>query len=296
MKFRITTDACSDLPLDYAKENDIKSIPMEYNIDDNLYYGSIETNPQSATFYKKLIESGVSKTSMINTETHKDFFRNIVKNGEDIIHIAFSSALSGTANAAKIAAEEIMEEFPTRKVIVVDSLAASVGEGLLVTYINEFKKSGKSFEECVEYAEKLKLDLVHMFTVMDLNHLHKGGRISKMTAVVGSMLKIKPVLHVNEKGQLIALRNVRTRKKSLNALVDDMVEKIKGYEDMNKIIYIGHGDSEKDAKFVADKVIEKTGYTNIKIAYIGPIIGSHSGPGTIALFFIGQKSDNSKPF
>ena len=288
MGYRITTDTCSDLDSNYAKENNIVALPLEYIINNKAYTASLEQTQNCKEFYELIRQGEMPKTSMINSETHKEYFESILKNGEDVLHIAFSSALSGTCQGAVLAAKELAEEYPERKVLVVDSLCASMGQALLIYKVNNFKITGATLEECFDFAETLKHKIVHMFTVDDLNHLQRGGRVSKLAAVFGTMLNIKPVLHVDTEGRLIPVSKVKGRKKALSALVDAMVEKMKGYEDENDIFFMSHGDSLEDAQFVANKVVEKTGIQEYKINFVGPVIGAHSGPGTIALFFVGN--------
>lgn len=206
-----------------------------------------------------------------------------------MLYIAFSSALSGTYNSGRIAAEEIKEEglFPDRKLVVLDSLSASLGQGLLVHKAVQLKEAGKSLEETVSWVEENKLNLCHIFTVDDLFHLHRGGRVSKATAVLGTMINIKPILHVDEEGRLTPIGKVRGRRKSLSALADRMGEQIKGFE--NPEVFISHGDCLEDAEYVEKLVRERFGVENFVINHVGPTIGAHSGPGTMALFFMGNQ-------
>ena len=204
------------------------------------------------------------------------------------MHIAFSSGLSGTYNSTRIAADELQEEYPDRKIIVVDSLSASLGQGLLVWLAQQKKELGQTMEDVADWVEKNKLKMVHLFTVDDLNHLYRGGRVSRTTAIVGSMLNIKPVLHVDNEGKLTAIGKVRGRKKALQELVKLMDEKIGSFGAGCDTIFISHGDCEQDAQYVAEKVKEKYNIKNIIINQVGATIGAHSGPGTMALFFVGD--------
>ena len=229
-------------------------------------------------------------TSQVNPEQAKEAFKACLDQGNDVLYIAFSSGLSGTCGSGMVAAEEIREsgEYPDRKLIVIDSLSASLGEGLLVHKAVQLKEAGKSMEEVADWVEKNKLHLCHNFTVDDLFHLHRGGRVSKATAVLGTMINIKPVLHVDDEGHLIAIGKVRGRKKSLAALVDRMADQIKGYEDQNSEVFISHGDCQEDAEYVQKLVQERFGVDKFIINHVGPTIGAHSGPGTVALFFMGN--------
>ena len=206
----------------------------------------------------------------------------------DVLHIAFSSGLSGSYNSSRIGAEELAEEYTKHKVTVVDSLCASLGEGLLVHKALQNQEKGMSLEENRQWLEDNKLHLVHNFTVDDLFHLHRGGRVSKTAAVIGTMINLKPVLHVDDEGHLIPVSKVRGRKKSLIALVDNMEKQMGAYREQNDIVFISHGDCEEEAKFVADLVKQRFGIESFLINYVGPTIGAHSGPGTMALFFMGE--------
>ena len=194
--------------------------------------------------------------------------------------------MSGTYHSICLAAEELREKYPEATISVVDSLCASMGEGLLIHKAAMLKEAGKSLQEVTQWLEENKLHLCHNFTVDDLFFLHRGGRVSKTTAIVGSALGIKPVLHVDNEGKLVPVGKVRGRKQSLIALVDRMVKQVQGVE--NDIVFISHGDCLEDAEFVRDQIKERLGIQNFMINYIGPTIGSHSGPGTVALFFMGQ--------
>ena len=240
-------------------------------------------------FYEAMRNGSMPTTAQVNPENAKALLEPYLKEGKDILHIAFSSALSGTYNSSRIAAEELMEDYPDRKIIVVDSLGASLGQGLLVYLAQEKKEQGEDMETVAKWAEENRLHMVHLFTVNDLNHLYRGGRISRTTAVVGSMLNIKPVLHVDNDGKLTAIGKVRGRKKSLQELVKLMDEKIGSYHDTCHTIFISHGDCEEDANYVAEKVKEKYQINTIIMNQVGATIGAHSGPGTMALFFVGDE-------
>ena len=213
--------------------------------------------------------------------------RGILQSGKDILCIAFSSALSTTYQSAVIAAEELQSEFPDAQIRVVDSLCASLGQGLLVYLCAREKEAGKTLEEVHAFAEETKGRVCHWFTVDDLNHLKRGGRISAATALFGTMLAIKPVMHVDDEGRLIPVGKARGRKASLMALVDHMEET--AIDPKNQTVFISHGDCVEDARFVADEVRRRFGTEDIRINYVGPVIGNHSGPGTLALFFLGSK-------
>ena len=284
--FVITTENTSDLPKDYYSQNGITYMYLPCTIDGVVY--NKENEMPSGEFYEKMRGGSMPTTSQINPNDAKTEFSRILDEGKGILHIAFSSGLSGSYNSARIAAEEIREERPEARIAVVDTLAASMGEGMLVYKAVQMQKAGKSLEETAEWLEANKLHLCHMFTVDDLNHLYRGGRVSKAAAVLGTMINIKPVLHVDNEGHLIPLGKVRGMKKSLVTLVSMMEERVGSYRDKNDIIMISHGDCLEDAEYVAKLVKEKFGYDNIMINPVGATIGAHSGPGTVALFFLGE--------
>ena len=196
-------------------------------------------------------------TAQVNPEDARALIEPYLKAEKDVLHIAFSSGLSGSYNSARIAGEELQEEYPDRTIVVIDSLAASLGQGLLVYLAQKKKEEGKTMDEVAQWVMEHRLNMVHTFTVDDLNHLYRGGRVSKTTAVVGGVLNIKPVLHVDDEGKLIPVGKVRGRKKSLLALVDMMEEKLGNYKNSCDTIFISHGDCEQDAQFVVDKIKEK---------------------------------------
>lgn len=285
-KFIITTDTTADLPKEYTLKNNIGILPLSFRIAGKETAG--DTDFDIKEFYDQMRNGEMPTTSQVNPATAREVFESYLKDGYDVLHIAFSSALSGSYNSARLVSEELNEEYDN-KVIVIDSLSASLGEGLLVYKAVKLKEEGKTIEEVVNWLEDNKLNLCHYFTVDDLNHLYRGGRVSKATAIIGTMIGVKPILHVDNEGRLIPVSKVRGRKQSLNALVKNMKELLGSYKDENDIIFISHGDSEKDAQYVADLVKKELGIDSFLINYVGPTIGAHSGPGTIALFFMGEK-------
>ena len=285
-EYVITTDNNSDLPEKYLKDHGVGCMYLSYSMDGKNYtHGNFLPEHE---FYEAMRNGSMPTTAQVNPENAKALLEPYLKEGKDILHIAFSSALSGTYNSSRIAAEELMEEYPDRKIIVVDSLSASLGQGLLVWLAQQKKELGQTLENVADWAEKNKLKMVHLFTVDDLNHLYRGGRVSRTTAIVGSMLNIKPVLHVDNEGKLTAIGKVRGRKKALQELVKLMDEKIGSFGADCDTIFISHGDCEQDAQYVAAKVKEKYNIKNIIINQVGATIGAHSGPGTMALFFVGD--------
>ncbi len=284
--YLIVTDSNSDMPEGYAAEHGILEMELTYTIGGKTYHCN-DPALSRQDFYAMMRAGEMPITAQINVETTKNYLRPYLEQGKDLLCIMFSSALSGTYNSARVASEELMEEFPDRQIIVIDSLCASAGEGMLVGMAVEYREKGLSLEE---NAQRIREDLpkiAHMFTVDDLNHLRKGGRISATTALVGSMLSIKPVLHVDDAGRLIPIGKVRGRRASLLALVDYMEKQI----DRSRCdrFAISHGDCLEDAQFVADEVRRRFKLKNYTISYVGPTVGAHSGPGTVALFFYAHK-------
>lgn len=285
--FIITTDTTADLSADYLAKYHIGLLSLSYTLEDETYTWD---NPLPVKdFYNKLRNGSLPTTSQVNPELAAEAFEKIITEQDvNILHIAFSSGLSGTYNSARIASMELADKYPENKIIIVDSLAASMGEGLLVHKAVMMKEEGKSLEEIASWLEENKLHLVHNFTVDDLFHLYRGGRVSKTAAFVGSMINLKPILHVDDEGHLIPLSKVRGRKKSLLALVDCMEKQMGSWKDKNDIVFISHGDCEEDAQFVADQIKERFGIEAFLIDYVGPTIGAHTGAGVVALFYMGD--------
>lgn len=280
-----TDSACDILPSTLAKWG-IPFLPLTLRFDgEETEYK--DTDIPSETFYKKMREGAVAKTSAINTESFKAFFEEHLQTGLDVLYIGFSSGLSTTFNCARLAAAELSEKYPDRKIIVVDSLAASAGEGLLLYLVNEKKNSGATIEDAAAYAEEIKLSVCHWFTVDDLVYLKRGGRISSASALVGSILSIKPVLHVDNDGHLINVSKVRGRRSSILALAEKYAFFANDPE--GGTVFISHSDCIEDAEYLANVIKEKHGAEVKIITNVGTVIGAHSGPGTLALFFIGKE-------
>ncbi len=285
-QYIITTDTTSDLPEEYLQQHNISLLPLYYNFEGTVYGDKVFLGPKE--FYDKMRKGAMPTTMAVNPEIARNIFNGLLDQGYDVLHIAFSSALSGSCSVAATVAREIMDERPGTRIIVIDSLCASLGEGLLVHKAAQLKDSGHSIDETADWLEKHKLNLCHMFTVDDLHHLHRGGRVSKATAIIGTLINVKPVLHVDNEGRLIPLNNVRGRKKALISLVDRMEASLPEDIKQNDIIFISHGDCIEDAQYVADLVKDRFGIQDVLINYVSPTIGAHSGPGTVALFFMGN--------
>lgn len=285
-EYVITTDNNADLPVEYYKEHNVGCMYFSYTMDDVLYkQGSYMPEGE---FYGKMRAGSMPTTAQVNPEEARLLFEPYLKEGKDILHIAFSSGLSGTYNSCRIAVEELREEYPDRIITIIDSLAASLGQGLLVYLTQKLKEEGADMQTAAEWAENHRKNIVHLFTVDDLNHLYRGGRVSKTTAVLGGMLNIKPILHVDDEGKLIPIGKVRGRKKSILELASLMDEKLGSHKDTCDTIFISHGDCLEDAKILAEKIKARYQINTEIINYVGAVIGAHSGPGTLALFFVGD--------
>ena len=283
-EFIITTDSTVDLPKEYLDQQGNAVISLTYIMDGTTYkdmYGL-----PSKEFYDKVRGGALPTTTQLNPEEAKDLFQPLLEQGKDVLHLSFSSGLSGSYNSIRIAAEELREEYPDAKLIIIDSLSASMGGGMLLYKANEQKAAGKTIDEIAEWLDVHRLKVCQLFTVDDLNHLQRGGRLSKAAAVIGTMINIKPILCVNSEGKLVPIGKARGRKKSLSELVDGMDKQLGGYE--NDIVMISHGDCLADAEALTELVKERFNISNVMINPIGPVIGSHAGPGALAIFFIGN--------
>ena len=290
--FAILTDSSCNLPGDMIDDLDLHIAPLTFKVkgEDEVYQSYLKGQPVDLSmFYKMMREGKVFETSLPSMAETEAQLRELLDAGEDVLYIGFSSGLSGTSEAITMLINQLVEEYPDRKLIAVDTLAASGGEGLLVWYAANMADEGATLEETAQWLEDNKLHLAHWFTVDDLMFLFRGGRVSRTSAWAGTLLNIKPVMHVDDEGHLIPLEKVRGRKKSLNALVDHMAESaLQPIEDQT--IFITHGDSLEDAEYVANQIRERFGVKKpIMINYVDPVIGAHSGPGTIALFFLADK-------
>lgn len=281
----ITVNSTVDLPKEWLEERRVPVVPLRYTIDGQTYTDMEGLSAKE--FFAKLREGKMSVTSQVNPEEAAEMLEPYVKEGKDILHLGFSSALSGTLNSMRIAGQMLEEKYPGAKVIVIDTLCACLGEGLLLYKALQVKAQGKTIEETAQWVEENKLHICHNVTVDDLNHLHRGGRVSKTTAVLGTLVQIKPIIHMDNEGKLQVIGKERGRKKSLNKIVDMAAEQSKGWD--NDIIMITHGDCIEDAEYVAKLVREKMGIDNILINNIGTVIGSHTGPGVVAVFCMGNQ-------
>ena len=285
--YTIITDSSCDLPDSLVKELELEVLPLAFIMDGKTYRNYPDNREMAPKdFYNKQREGSMATTNAVNVGEAADAMEAVLKRGEDVLVLAFSSGLSTTCNSFQIAAGDLAEQYPDRKIFVVDTLCASLGQGMFVYQAARLRQAGKSMEEVRDWAEQNKLNQCHWFTVNDLFFLKKGGRVSAATAVVGTMLQIKPVMHVDNEGHLIKVDTARGRKASLNALVDKVGELADN--PAAQTMFISNSDCQEDAQYVADQIKARYGTEEIIINSIGPVIGAHTGPGCVALFFTGK--------
>lgn len=287
-KFKIITDSSCDLTAELAEQLELDVLCLSVLAEDKVYKNYLDGREISPTDYYNMLRSGLmAKTAAANIEDFNDIFKKWLDDGYDVIYLGFSSALSGTFNTGKIVADEMSEKYPERKIYCVDTLAASLGQGMLVYYAANMQKSGASIDEVRDWVEENKLSQAHLFTVNDLHHLQRGGRVSKTTAIIGSALGVKPLMHCDNEGKLVKTGVVRGRQASLDSLVKRMKETIINPE--GQTVFISHGDCIDDAEYVKSEILKALPVKEVIINFVGPVIGTHSGPGTMALFFFASE-------
>ncbi len=287
MSYVIVTDSAANLPEEIYERFNITVISLSFHVD-GKEYKSYEKGKKTdlKQFYNMMRNKEVITTSLIGPDEFTQVFSEILESGKDVLYIGFDSALSGTYQSATIAAKDLEERYPDRRIVTIDSLCASIGEGLLVYYAAKLKEEGKSLDEVSAWAEEHRLNVCHWFTVDDLFFLKRGGRVSATTAVVGSLLQVKPVMHVSDAGKLEVVSKARGRKQAMNALVKEMEMTVK--DPQKQLVMVGHGDCLEDAEYVMNLIKEKFTVKESIIHYLDPVIGAHSGPGTLAVFFMGE--------
>lgn len=282
----IMTDSGTDFTKEMIAELDVKLLDLSVTLEGK------EPVPNSSLdlpeLYAFLREKKSASTAAVNLDAFLEEMTPVLEEGKDILYIGFSSGLSSTFASGKLAAEELSEKYPDRKIYAVDTLAASLGEGLLVYHAAKMRLAGADIEEVRDFVESNRLNLCHWFTIDDLFFLKRGGRVSATTAVVGTMLGIKPVMHVDNEGHLINVGKARGRRASIDALFAKAAETMTG-DRSDATVFISHGDCIDDANYLADRIKNELGVKEVRIAYVGAVIGSHSGPGTLALFFFGSE-------
>ena len=284
----LMTDSCCDLSAPLAQELGILVLPLSLELSGQTYHNYLDGREIGfSQFYDRIRAGETATTSAVSVGAFEEAMRPVLESGKDILCLSFSSALSTTYQSAVIAAGEMAESFPEARIHVVDTLSASLGQGLLVHLCAKQKQAGLDIDALRDYAEQTKGRVCHWFTVDDLNHLKRGGRVSATAALFGTMLSIKPVLHVDDQGRLIPVSKARGRRASLTALVERMEQTAVDPE--TQTVFISHGDCLEDAQFVADEIRRRFGTEDIRINFVGPVIGNHSGPGTMALFFLASE-------
>lgn len=287
-EYVIVTDSSADLTDGMVKELGVEVLPLSFTVKGQTYHNYPDNRDMDPKDFYAMLRSGeMATTAAVNVADYTSALEPLLESGKDVLVLAFSSGLSATYQSSVIAVNELKDKFPERKIFTVDTLCASMGQGLLVYLAAKKQQAGATIEEVRDWTEENKLKLCHWFTVDDLHFLKRGGRISAATAVVGSMLHIKPVLHVDDEGHLINMGKVRGRGASLTAMVDHMEET--AIDPAEQVVFISHGDCLADAEKVAADVKKRFGAKEVVINYVGPVIGAHSGPGTLALFFLGSK-------
>ncbi|MBQ9112899.1 MAG: DegV family protein [Clostridia bacterium] len=281
----ILTDSGTDLSPAKAEELGVRVIDLMVIMEGGEPTPNRDVDPKE--FYAFLRSKKMATTSAINVETFTNIMEEIVKEGKDVLYMGFSSGLSATYSAGRLAAEEVAAKYPDSKVLATDTLCASLGQGLFVYHAAKMQKAGASIDEVYEWAEQNKLHLCHWFTVNDLMFLKRGGRVSAATAVMGTMLNIKPVMHVDNEGHLVKMSTARGRKASIDALFEKFKET--AIDGASQTIFICHGDCIDDANYLADRLKKEAGVKEIFIDYTGVVIGAHSGPGTLAIFYLGTE-------
>ena len=284
MDFQIITDSCCDFPTPMYGQLGLTFVPLTVEFRGNTF--DDKNDDTLKDMYQGLRAGEVAKTSAVNPSRWSQAMEKALAAGKDVLVLAFSSGLSTTYQSAVIAAEELKDAYPDRKIQVIDTLCASMGQGLLVWYACKKRDEGLSMDEVAQWVLDNRLHLCHWFTVDDLMYLKRGGRISAATALVGTMLQIKPLLHVDDEGHLINMTKTRGRKAAIDAMVKKAQELGAGYD--NSTMFISHGDCLSDAEYLSRQLKEKCGVKDVVISYVGAVIGSHSGPGTLALFFLGS--------
>jgi DegV family protein with EDD domain len=286
MKTVLITDSCSDLPLEFVEASSLQIMNLNVDFKGKECKDDFGKTIKYKEFYEALRAGEITTTSQINVQTYKECFKRNILEGNSIIYLGFSSALSGCINSANIAKTAILEEFSNADITIIDTTSASLGEGLIVYYTYKMLIEGHSKEEIINWVENNKLKVNHWFTVDDLNHLKRSGRVSNTVATVGTLLNIKPILNVDNEGRLISKGKAKGRKKSLRVLADMFFQKAINPE--KQIVFISHGDCFEDAIFLKNLILQKSVVKDVIINNVGPVIGTHSGPGTVALFFLGD--------
>lgn len=286
MGIKIITDSSCDLPREYVDDNNIEVISLVLNLDGQIIKDDLGKTLSYKDFYQKMRDGATPTTSQVNAHEFEEVFIKHIKNGDSIIYISISASLSGTFNSANIAKNNLLEEYPEAKIELVDSLSASIGQGLLVLKACEMRDNGASIEEIVEWIEENKRKVIHSILIDDLNHLKRGGRISGATATIGGLLNIKPSAYLDDEGKLAQGEKIKGKKKALRFLANEVKER--AIDSENEVLYICHGDCQEEAESLRDIIEQEVKFKNVIINYVGNVIGAHTGPGALAVIFLGK--------
>jgi len=292
MNFDIVTDSASNLPKSYADKNNVVILSLKYILGGEEYDSYVHTvNDDSLkVFYGKMRDKASTSTSNVNAATYEEHFTKVLEEGRDILNISISSGISSSYSFAQSTGDMLKEKYPDRKIYTVDSMSVTLAQGLLVDHCVKMRDAGKTIDECRDWLEANKLKMCHLFTVDDLVYLKRGGRISPATAMMGTLLGVKPLMRVSDEGKLEKYNKVQGRKKSLTMLVDRMAATIENASEQT--VALIHGDCIEDAEFTKALIMEKCGVKDVWMDYLTPIIGAHSGPGTIAFFYFGTNRND----
>lgn len=286
MGIKIITDSSCDLPREYVDDNNIEVISLVLNLNGQIIKDDLGKTLSYKDFYQKMRDGATPTTSQVNAHEFEEAFIKHIKNGDSIIYISISASLSGTFNSANIAKNNLLEEYPEAKIELVDSLSASIGQGLLVLKACEMRDNGASIEEIVEWIEENKRKVIHSILIDDLNHLKRGGRISGATATIGGLLNIKPSAYLDDEGKLAQGEKIKGKKKALRFLANEVKER--AIDSENEVLYICHGDCQEEAESLRDIIEQEVKFKNVIINYVGNVIGAHTGPGALAVIFLGK--------
>ena len=286
MAFALVTDTSANLPAAYLQQHDVQAIPYAYYIDDVEHFCPGPDEFDGAAYYQMLTDGGVVKTTLINAQRYEDFFRPYLEAGQDLLYVGMSSGISSSLNMATLAAHDLLEEFPERKLVVFDAMTASLGEGIFVRAAIRRRDAGMSLGETAAQLINLRSRVCSYLTVGDLMFLRRGGRVSNVAAVIGTVLGVKPLLH-EEGAKIVGYGKTRGRKKALRAIADECIDRM--LDDPDQCVSIAHGGCEEEARYVADLIREGRPGTEIELEVYEPVTGSYVGPGTVALFFVGRK-------
>ena len=286
MGIKIITDSSCDLPREYVDDNNIEVISLVLNLNGQIIKDDLGKTLSYKDFYQKMRDGATPTTSQVNAHEFEEAFSKHIKNGDSIIYISISASLSGTFNSANIAKNNLLEEYPEAKIELVDSLSASMGQGLLVLKACEMRDNGASIEEIVEWLEENKRKVIHSILIDDLNHLKRGGRISGATATIGGLLNIKPSAYLDDEGKLAQGEKIKGKKKALRFLANEVKER--AIDSENEVLYICHGDCQEEAESLRDIIEQEVKFKNIIINYVGNVVGAHTGPGVLAVIFLGK--------